>query len=62
MGVTLTKGNILKLRILSNIVKMVKEIIDDPEFYGVKEPALSRLNYIYKRLNELYDLESGVYG
>ena len=56
----MTKGNIQKLRILITLIKMLKETIDDPEFYGVKEPALSRLNFIYKRLNELYDLESGV--
>jgi len=56
----LTKGNIQKLRILTNLIKMLNEILNDPEFYGVKEPALSRLNFIYKRLNELYDLESGV--
>ena len=56
----MTKGNIQKLRILITLIKMLNEIIDEHEFYGIREPALSRLNYIYKRLNELYDLESGV--
>jgi len=58
----LTKGNILKLRILTNSIKLLKEMLDYPSYYNIREPALSRLEYLYKKLKELYDLESGLDG
>jgi len=49
------KSNILALRKLSTIRRIISEIIDDPKL----DPELeTKLNYVYKLVDEVYDIIS----
>jgi hypothetical protein len=50
------QNNIRALRILSSVLKLLREMINDTEFYELKPHTQERLNYIYRQLNELYDI------
>jgi hypothetical protein len=48
------------VRELAIIKNHLYQIITDPKFYGVEEPARSKLMYVYKKVSALYDMLTGV--
>jgi len=45
---------------LAIIKNHLYQIVSDPEFYDIKEPALTKLRYIYDKVAKLYDALTGV--
>jgi hypothetical protein len=48
------------LRDLAIIKNHLYQLISDPQFYDIKEPALTKLRYIYDKVTALYDALTGV--
>ena len=48
------------VRDLAIIKTHLYQLISDPQFYGINEPGLSKLRYIYNKVVALYDTLTGV--
>jgi hypothetical protein len=48
------------VRELAIIKNHLYQIVSNPRFYDIKEPALTKLRYIYDKVTALYDALTGV--
>jgi hypothetical protein len=48
------------VRELAIVKNHLYQIISDPRFYDIKEPALTKLRYVYNKVSSLYDALTGV--